>query len=597
MSHYSDTLADSFSNFDTYLSQKDWRFLPLKTIFKSNEQCFNYSHSTTMNRFFLLLFFIPGLIISCTESRHYEIIIQNGRIVDGSGDQSYIGDLAINADTIAAIGDLSNDTADSLIDAEGMAVSPGFINMLSWANVSLLHDGRSLSDISQGVTLEIMGEGSSMGPLNDAMKQEMIDEQSDIMFDVAWTSLGEYLDHLVDKGVSTNVASFVGNGTLRQHVIGYDNREATAEEIDEMKELLREAMEEGAVGLSSSLLYAPSGSADTEELIELAKVASEYDGMYISHIRDEGANLLPSLQELIDVAREADIRSEVYHLKASAESNWHKMDDAIAMIDSARSEGLQITADMYNYPASSTGLHVQLPHWVREGGVAATIERLSNPNLRQQILDDIEFTHTPDKILLVGFRNPDLRNYQGMYLSEVSAELSKSPEETMMDLIVEDDSRIQVVYFSMSEENLKKKMQQPWMSFCSDAGSYAPEGVFLNYSTHPRAYGSFARLLAKYVREEQVISLEEAIRKLTSLPASNLKIEKRGFIQAGYFADVVIFNPETIQDHATFEEPHQLATGVNHVFVNGVQVLANGTHTGAMPGSVVRGPGYQASSN
>lgn len=550
-----------------------------------------------MNRFFLFLFFIPVLIISCTESRHYEIIIRNGRIVDGSGDPSYIGDLAINADTIAAIGDLSNDTADSLIDAEGMAVAPGFINMLSWANVSLLHDGRSLSDISQGVTLEIMGEGSSMGPLNDAMKQEMIDEQSDITFDVAWTSLGEYLDHLVDKGVSTNVASFVGNGTLRQHVIGYDNREATAEEIDEMKELLREAMEEGAVGLSSSLLYAPSGSADTEELIQLAKVASEYDGMYISHIRDEGANLLPSLQELIDVAREADIRSEVYHLKASAESNWHKMDDAIAMIDSARSEGLQITADMYNYPASSTGLHVQLPDWVREGGVAATIERLSNPNLRQRILDDIEFTHTPDKILLVGFRNPDLRNYQGMYLSEVSAELSKSPEETMMDLIVEDDSRIQVVYFSMSEENLKKKMQQPWMSFCSDAGSYAPEGVFLSYSTHPRAYGSFARLLAKYVREEQVISLEGAIRKLTSLPASNLKIEKRGSLQPGYFADVVIFNPETIQDHATFEEPHQLATGVNHVFVNGVQVLANGTHTGAMPGSVLRGPGYQASSN
>lgn len=546
-----------------------------------------------MNRSFLLLILFSGLIASCTQSQHYDLIIQNGQIVDGSGAPSYNGDLAINADTIAAIGDLGNATADTTINADGMAVSPGFINMLSWANVSLLHDGRSLGDLSQGVTLEVMGEGSSMGPLNDEMKQEMIDEQADITFDVTWTTLGEYLDHLVDKGVSSNVASFVGNGTLRQHVIGYENREATAEEIEQMKELLDEAMREGAVGVSSSLLYAPSGSADTEELIELAKVASKYDGMYISHIRDEGENLLPSIEELIEIAREANIRSEVYHLKASAEKNWPKLDDAIAMIDEARSEGLHITADMYNYPASSTGLHVQLPDWVREGGVAATIERLSNPNLRQRILNDIEFTHTPDKILLVGFRNPDLRHYQGMYLSEVSEKLSKSPEETMIDLIVEDDSRIQVVYFSMSEENLRKKIQQPWMSFCSDAGSFAPEGVFLNYHTHPRAYGSFARLLAKYVREEQVISIEEAVRKLSSLPASNMKIKKRGTLQKGYYADVVIFDPKTIQDQATFEDPHQLATGVEHVFVNGIQVLKNGEHTGAMPGRVVRGPGYQ----
>ena len=546
-----------------------------------------------MTQTFLSLFLIFLLLASCTESIHYDLIIQNGQILDGSGEPSYVGDLAINEDTIAAIGDLSNDTADTLIYADGLAVAPGFINMLSWANVSLLHDGRSLSDISQGVTLEVMGEGSSMGPLNDEMKQEMQEEQGDIKFDVTWTTLGEYLDHLVDKGVSTNVASFVGNGTLRQHVIGFENREATTEEIDQMKELLREAMEEGAVGLSSSLLYAPSGSANTEELTALAKVAAEYDGMYISHIRDEGANLLPSLEELIEIASEADIRSEIYHLKASAESNWHKMDDAIQLIEDARNEGLHVTADMYNYPASSTGLHVQLPDWVREGGVDATIERLSNMELREQILNDIEFTHTPDKILLVGFRNPDLRHYQGMYLSEVAGQLNKSPEEMMIDLIVEDDSRIQVVYFSMSEENLHKKIRQPWMSFCSDAGSYAPEGVFLNYSTHPRAYGSFARLLAKYVREEQIISLEEAIRKLTSLPASNLKIEKRGSLQSGFFADIVIFDPEAIQDHATFEEPHQLATGVEHVFVNGTQVLKNGEHTGAMSGRVVRGPGYQ----
>lgn len=543
----------------------------------------------------VLSLILIGTLISCSEPEHYDLIIQNGQILDGSGEPSYVGDLAINADTIAAIGDLSINTADTLIDAEGMAVAPGFINMLSWANVSLLHDGRSLSDISQGVTLEIMGEGSSMGPLNEEMKQEMLEEQGDIKFDVSWTTLGEYMNHLVDKGVSTNIASFVGNGTLRQHVIGYENREASDAEIEQMKELLHQAMREGAVGLSSSLLYAPSGSADTKELIELAKVAAEYNGMYISHIRDEGENLLPSLEEFIEIAREANIRSEVYHLKASGEKNWHKLDDAIQMIQDARDDGLHVTADMYNYPASSTGLHVQLPDWVREGGVDATIERLSNPDLRDQILNDIEFTHTPDKILLVGFRNSDLRHYQGMYLSEVSEELNKSPEETMIDLIVEDDSRIQVVYFSMSEENLHKKIRQPWMSFCSDAGSYAPEGAFLNYSTHPRAYGSFARLLAKYVREEQVISLEEAIRKLTSLPASNLKIERRGSLQPGYFADVVIFDPGTIQDHATFEEPHQLATGVEHVFVNGGHVLKNSEHTGAMPGRVVRGPGYQTS--
>ncbi|NBC66324.1 MAG: D-aminoacylase, partial [Bacteroidetes bacterium] len=371
-----------------------------------------------MNRSFILLVIFMLIVVSCNQSEHYEIIIQNGQIIDGSGEPSYSGDLAINADTIAAVGDLSNDSADTLINADGMAIAPGFINMLSWANVSLLHDGRSLSDISQGVTLQVMGEGSSMGPLNEEMKQEMLEEQGDVKFDVSWTTLGEYLDYLVEKGVSTNVASFVGNGTLRQHVIGFENREATPQEIDRMKDLLRTAMEEGAVGISSSLLYAPSSSANTEELVELAKVAAEYDGMYISHIRNEGANLLPSLEELIEVARKADIRSEVYHLKASGESNWHKMDDAIQMIEDARKEGLHITADMYNYPASSTGLHVQLPDWVREGGVDATIERLTNADLRDQILDDIEFTHTPDKILLVGFRNQDLRNYQGMYLSE-----------------------------------------------------------------------------------------------------------------------------------------------------------------------------------
>ncbi len=540
---------------------------------------------------FLLLLILTS--ISCSPEGDYDIIIRNGQIYDGSGEAPYTGDLAINADTIAAIGNLENFNGDTEIDADGMAVAPGFINMLSWANESLLQDGRSMSDIYQGVTLEVMGEGTSMGPLTEEMKQDMIEDQSDIKYDITWTTLDDYLEHLEQKGVSTNVSSFVGNGTLRRNVIGFENRKATEEELNKMKELLDEAMREGAMGLSSSLLYAPSGYADTEELIELAKVASKYDGMYISHIRNEGDRLLPSIEELIRIAEEADIHSEIYHLKASGEDNWHKLDDAIQLIEDARSKGLAITADMYNYPASSTGLHVQLPDWVRDGGIEAMIERLANPDNRERVLNDIVFSHAPDKILLVGFRNQDLRNYQGMYLSEVAEKLGKSPEETMIELIVEDDSRIQVVYFSMSEDNMLKKIRQPWMSFCSDAGSYAPEGVFLNRSTHPRAYGSFARLLATYVREKQVISLEEAIRKLTTLPASNLKIRKRGALKSGYYADVVIFDPMNIQDHATFEEPHQLASGVRHVWVNGKQVLSKGEHTGSTPGRVVRGPGYK----
>lgn len=542
------------------------------------------------------LFLCAGCILmfAACSSTEYDLIIENGRILDGSGNPSYIGDLAISADTIAAIGDLSEARARKIINAEGLVVTPGFINMLSWANVSLLHDGRSMSDIYQGVTLEVMGEGTSMGPLTSKMKLEMADGQGDIKFNIPWTSLGEYLDHLERNGVSTNIASFVGNGTLRRNVIGYDNRPATPDELDHMKELVHEAMREGAVGISSSLLYAPSAYADTNELIELAKVAAEHGGMYISHIRDEGDNLLESVDELITIAREANVRSEVYHLKASGESNWGKLDSAITKIQQARDEGLNVTADMYNYPASSTGLHVQLPDWVRDGGIKSMIERLANPSYRDTILADIEFSHTPDKILMVGFQNPDLRVHQGKYLSDLSDELEKSPEEAMIDLIVEDDSRIQVVYFSMSEENMVKKVQQPWMSFCSDAGSYAPEGVFLNYSTHPRAYGSFARLLAKYVREDQVISLEEAIRKLTSLPAQNLRLVKRGSLKVGHFADVVVFDPARIKDNATFEEPHQLASGVLHVWVNGGQVLKDGDHTGAMPGRVVHGPGYTA---
>lgn len=494
---------------------------------------------------------------------------------------------------MAAIGNLTSVQGSVEVDAKGLAVSPGFINMLSWANVSLIEDGRSQGDIRQGVTLEVLGEGSSMGPMTEEMRKERLEGQTDIKYDIPWTTLGEYLEYLEEKGVSTNVASFVGNGTLRQYVIGYENRKATPEEILEMQDLVRQAMEEGAVGVSSSLLYAPSGSADTEELIALSKVAADYGGMYISHIRNEGSELLSAIDELIAICKEANISSEIYHLKAGGVENWHLLDRAIGKVDSAREAGLPVTADIYTYPASSTGLHVMLPRWVREGGVKATIERLKDTSLRSQILSEIQFEHSPDRILLVGFKNENLRIHIGKRLDEVAAELGKTPAETMIDLIVEDDSRISVVYFSMSEENIKKKVAVPWVSFCSDAGSFTNEGVFVKQSTHPRAYGSFVRVIGKYARDEAVISLEEAIRKLTSLPAENLKLTKRGKLQPGYFADVVVFDPKNVNDLATFEKPHQYAEGVVHVWVNGQQVLQNGVHTGAMPGRFVKGPGYQ----
>ena len=529
---------------------------------------------------------------ACTKAPHYDLIIRNGSIYDGLGSEPVYADLAVSSDTIAGIGDYSRATATLEVDATGLAVAPGFINMLSWANISLIEDGRSQSDIRQGVTLEVMGEGSSMGPWNEEMKRETLRSQVDITYEIPWSTLGEYLQYLEDKGVATNVASFVGNGTLRSYVIGYDNRKATPDELAAMQALLDEAMREGAVGISSSLLYAPSGSADTDELIALAKVAAKYKGMYISHIRDEGDELYEAVNELIQISREAGIAAEIYHLKASGEKNWHKMDSVFRMIEAARSEGLAITADMYTYPASSTGLHVQLPAWVRAEGVDAAIRRLSDPVLRKKIIAEVRFEHSPDKILLVGFKNPDLRKYIGKRLSEVAAEFEKSPEETMVDLILKDKSRIQVVYFSMSEENINKKIQQPWMSFCSDAGSYSAEGVFLIQSTHPRAYGSFIRVLGEFSRDRGLFPLQEGIRRLTSLPAQNLKLDRRGRLTTGFFADVVVFDPARVRDKATFEKPHQYAEGMEHVWVNGVRVLADGEPTGAMPGRFVKGPGY-----
>jgi N-acyl-D-amino-acid deacylase len=541
-------------------------------------------------RILLILFSIA--LFGCSQDGRYDLILRNGMIYDGSGTTPYVGDLAINADTIAAVGDLKDAQGKEEIDLNRLAVAPGFINMLSWATESLIVDGRSQSDIRQGVTLEVMGEGNSMGPLTEEMRKDMIEEQGDIRFDIEWTTLGEYLEYLVEKGVSTNVASFIGNATVRKNILGYDSRPPTEEELEQMRQVVRQAMEEGAVGISSALIYVPSMHSSTSELIELAKVVAEYDGMYISHLRSEGRTLLEALDELITIAREAEVRSEIYHLKASEESNWHKLDSAFSMIEAARSEGLEITADMYMYPASSTGLTQVLPEWVLEGGIDSTIERFKRPELRDQIIADMFFPCDAEGILMVGFRNDSLKKHTGKSLALLAEERNQSPEETVIDIIVEDDSRISCVFFSMSEENVKKKIAQPWMSFCSDAGSLAPEGVFLKSNPHPRAYGSFARLLGKYVREEKIIPLEEAIRRLTSFPAENLKIKKRGRLEGGYFADVVVFDPNTIQDHATFEQPHQYATGVRDVWVNGIRVLKNGEHTGAPAGRVVRGPGW-----
>ncbi|MDE0966760.1 MAG: D-aminoacylase [Flavobacteriaceae bacterium] len=547
-----------------------------------------------------------SLMFSCsTTTKNYDVLIKNGTITDGSGNPAYLGSVGINADTIAAVGKL-NATGTLEIDATGLIVAPGFINVLSWATESLIEDGRSQGDIMQGVTLEVFGEGWSMGPLNENLKKKLKlpTAQGDIKYEVDWNTLDEYLQSLIKRGVSPNVASFIGATTVRINHIGYENRAPTDEELASMEEMVRQAMEDGALGVGSSLIYAPAFYSTTEELIALCKVASEYNGLYISHMRSEGNRLLQSIDELMRIADEADIRAEIYHLKMAGKENWSKYDEVVKKIDSARTAGLSITTNMYTYVAGATGLDASMPPWVQEGGYEKWAERLQDSEIRQRVLEEMTTptdkwenlmydAGTSDNLLLIGFENDSLRHYTGKTLTEVAKIHGKSPEETAIDLVIADGSRVGTVYFLMSEENVKKQIALPYMSFGSDAASMTPEGVFLNSSDHPRAYGNFSRLLGKYVRDEQIISIEEAVRKLTSLPASNLKIKKRGSLTKGYFADLAIFNPETIQDHATFVEPHQLSTGMIHVFVNGEQVLKDGVHTGATPGRVVRGPGYK----
>jgi N-acyl-D-amino-acid deacylase len=542
------------------------------------------------------------LLAACSSGPQYDVIVRGGTIYDGSGSPGAVADLAIQGDTIAAIGDLSNASAPTVIDAAGLAIAPGFINMMCWSNESLIEDGRSQSDIRQGVTLEVMGEGSSMGPLNDAMKQDMRDGQGDIKYDIAWTTLGEYMQYLEKRGVSPNVASFIGAATPRIHVIGYDDRPPTDDELEEMQELVRQAMQEGAMGMASSLVYPPGFFAKTEELIALAEIAAEYDGLYASHLRSEGTALVEAVDELIRIAREAGIRAEIYHLKAAGKPNWPKLDEVIANVEKARAEGLDITADIYTYPAGATGLNASMPPWVQDGGFDASIQRMKDPETRKRIAREMnewsgEWENMylqaggADGVLLASFKNDALKPLTGKRLSEVAKMRGKSPEETAMDLIIEDDSRVGTIYFSQSEDNLRKKIQLPWVSFCSDSASIAPEGVFLKSNVHPRAYGSFARVLGMFTRDEKLLTLEQAVRKLAALPAETLKLDRRGMLKEGYFADVVVFDPAKIQDHATFEKPHQYATGMVHVFVNGGHVLKDGEHTGAKPGRFLRGPG------
>jgi len=559
----------------------------------------DYRHKSVLSACFLLIFF---LFISCTQKNHYDILINNAMIYDGNGGEPYKGSVAINADTIADIGQLENADAKEVIDAGGMAVAPGFTNMLSWATESLIQDGRSQSDIRQGVTLEVMGEGYSMGPLNARMKRQMQDGQGDIKFDVYWNTLGEYMNGLEKRGISTNIASFVGATSVREYVIGEDNRQPTPAELDSMKLLVRQAMEEGAMGVGSSLIYPPAFFASTEELTALCAEAGKYGGSYISHMRSEGNRLNEAVDELIRIARDAKVHAEIYHLKAGGKSNWVKMDSVIRQVENARASGIDISADMYTYEAGATGMTAAFPPSLQDGGFDKLRQRLMDPAIRASMKkamntdandwENLYFGASGAKgVLLLGFKQDSLKKYTGKTLAEVAALRGTSPEETAMDLIIQDSTRVGVAYFLINEDNIRKQVKLPWVSFGSDEGSYTNEGVFLKSNAHPRAYGTFSRVIGKFVREEKLLSLQQAIYKLAKLPAVNLKLKKRGELKEGNYADIVIFDPAKVTDHATFDKPHQYSTGMIHVFVNGVQVLKDGEHTGAKPGRFVKGPG------
>jgi N-acyl-D-amino-acid deacylase len=530
------------------------------------------------------------------------VVIRGGTVYDGTGAPGRRADVAIRGDRIAGVGDFTGVQATTTIDATGLAVAPGFINMLSWSTESLLADGRSQGEIRQGVTTQIFGEGSSMGPWNDAMKKRVVEQMGDVKYEITWTTLAEYLRELERRGVSQNVASYLGATTVREHVIGLEDKKATPEQMEQMRALVRQAMQEGALGIGSSLIYAPAFYASTEELIELCKVAAQFRGKYISHMRSEGNRLVEAVEELIRIAREAQIPAEIYHLKAAGQANWPKMATVVEMVEKARASGLKITADMYTYTAGATGLDAAMPPWVLDGGYDAAYKRLADPEMRKKIAAAIQTptkdwenlylaAGSPDRVLLVEFKSDALKPLTGKTLAEAAKLRGENPVDTIMNLVLEDRSRVGTVYFMMSEENIRRQIALPWMSFGSDAASMAPEPPFTKSAAHPRAYGNFARLLGKYVRDEKVIPLAAAIHRLSGLPATNLELDRRGFLREGMFADVAIFDPATIADRATFEKPHQYAVGMRHVFVNGAHVLADGEHTGAKPGRALWGPG------
>jgi N-acyl-D-amino-acid deacylase len=536
------------------------------------------------------------------EASAFDVLIKGGTLYDGSGVPPRRADVGLRGDRIEAVGDLGGATGGAVIDATGLAVAPGFVNMLSWATDDLLADPRSPSDIRQGVTTEIFGEGESMGPWSEPMKLRRRAMQGDFRYDITWTTLGEYLRFLERRGVAPNVASFVGTGTIREHVVGLDDTRPTPAQLEAMRDLVRREMADGALGIGSSLIYAPDTFNAVEDLVELAKVAARHRGTYITHMRSEGDRLLEAVDETIRVAREAGIPTEIYHLKAAGEANWPKLERVIEKVEAARREGLRVTADMYTYTAGASGFDTCLPPWSREGGWGRVFERIRHGETRARMLREMRapdlgweslcrLAGSPERMTLVAFRNEALKPLTGKTLAEVAAARARSPEDTILDLVLEDESRIGVVFFLMSEENVRRQIRLPWVSFGSDAGSLAPEGVFLKSSTHPRAYGNFARLLGRYVREEQLVPLEEAIRRLTALPAESLGLDRRGRLVPGHFADVVVFDPAEVADRATFESPHQFAVGVRHVLVNGVPVLRDGALSGALPGRALRGPG------
>src|SRR6266567_5871725 len=554
-----------------------------------------------MPRLFLVAFVTWTTAVSAP-AQDFDVIIKGGAVYDGTGGEAQHVDLAIKGDRIAGLGDFKDASAKTIIDANALAVAPGFVNMPSWSTQSLIQDGRSQSEIRQGVTTEIMGEGESMGPVNDRVREHMLRTQGDIKYDIKWNTLAEYLRYLENRGISCNVASFIGATTIREYVIGFEDKPPTPEQLNQMRDLVRKEMEAGALGIGTSLIYPPAFYAKTEELIELCKVASKYKGKYISHMRSEGNQLLEAFDELLRISREANIPAEVYHIKAAGRKNWAKIDSLLSRIESAQKEGLNIRANMYTYTAGATGLDACFPPWTEDGGYPALFKRLRDPAMREKIKAVVKIdsdkwenlylaTGSPDKILLVAFKSEKLKPLTGKSLAEVAKIRGKDPIDTAMDLVAEDESRVGTVYFMMSEENVKKEIAKPWISFGSDEASQAPEGVFLKSNPHPRAYGNFARVLGKYVRDQKAIKLPEAVRRLSALPATNLGLDHRGFLKEGMFADVVVFDPAKIADHATFENPAQYATGMKNVFVNGREVLRDGEHNGAKPGRTLYGPG------